>query len=125
MNSDFASKDASVHTHDRNMSLNKAIGIGIILKKCNERRHATKPVTQGIKAISTGAKKNVGKTCHPQLTDKGARFRNHVYYVIDSFKGDGIQLRNKIDSCILQIRITTQTAHHCPPVKTRDTFQST
>ena len=55
-------------------------------------------MTQGIKAISTGAKKNMGKTWHLLLADKGARLRNHVYYAIDSYKGDGNQLRKLVHS---------------------------
>ena len=53
----------NIHAHDRNMSVNKMKKKSKnSVKNCNERWHAAKPVTKGIKAISSGALKNKGKT---------------------------------------------------------------
>ena len=46
----------NLHIHDRNMSVNKAIKSKEYVTNCNERWHATKSVTSGVKAISNGSK---------------------------------------------------------------------
>ncbi|MEW8544680.1 MAG: hypothetical protein AB2693_14230 [Candidatus Thiodiazotropha sp.] len=92
--------NVKVHIHDRNMSVNKTVKGRESVANCNERWHATKSVTQGVKAISTGSKKNMGITWHPQLADKGARIRNHLYHAIDSCGGNGTELRRIIESCV-------------------------
>ena len=102
MYEDFQRQDitVSVHSHDRNLSVNKVIRGKDGVQNCNERWHATKPVTMGIKKISSGARKNQGKTWHPELSDKGSRVRNHLYYAIDNCRGDPNVLRQIIDVCI-------------------------
>ena len=45
----------------------------------------------------SGAKKNIGRTWHPELADKGSRIRNHMYYAIDNCGGDPLVLRSIID----------------------------
>ena len=63
----------NVHIHDRNMSVNKAIKSKEYVTNCNERWHATKSVTSGVKAISNGSKKNMGTTWHPQLVTRSQK----------------------------------------------------
>ena len=95
----------NVHAHDRNMSVNKTVRTrndGV--KNCNERWHATKPLTKGLKKISQGANKNMGVTWHPSLADKGSRLRNHLYYAIDNCNEDEHVLRDTIDLCILHFQ---------------------
>ena len=98
----------NVHAHDRNTSINKIIKEKDSVKNCNERWHAAKPITKGIKAISSGALKNRGKTWHPELADKGALVRNHVYYSIDNCGRDPTVLRQMLFSCVLHF----QNIHH-------------
>ena len=102
MNNEFDKKriKVNVHIHDRNMSVNKAFKSKEYVTNCNERWHATKSVTSGVKAISNGSKKNMGITWHPQLADKGAKIRNHLYYAIDHCGVNGTELRRIIDSCV-------------------------
>ena len=106
MYEDFDRRDVKVniHAHDRNMSVNKVIKSKNSVKNCNERWHAAKPVTKGIKAISSGALKNKGKTWHPELADKGALLRNHVYYSIDNCAGDPSVLRELLGNCVLHFQ---------------------
>ena len=75
------------------MSVNKMKKSKNSVKNCNERWHAAKPVTKGVKAILSGALKKKGKTWHPKLADKGALLPNHVYYLIDYCAGDPSVLR--------------------------------
>ena len=53
--------------------MNKAIKSKAYVTNCNERWHATKSVTSGVKAILNGSKKNMGIKWHSQLADKGAK----------------------------------------------------
>ena len=94
MYSDFDKRGVKVkvHVHDRNMSVNKTIKARETVSNCNERCHATKSVTQGVKAISNGSKKHLGITWHPQLADKGAKIRNHLYNATDNCGGSGTEL---------------------------------
>ncbi|MEW8546818.1 MAG: hypothetical protein AB2693_25165 [Candidatus Thiodiazotropha sp.] len=102
----------NIHVHDRNMSVNKSIKAKDNVRNCNERWHATKPISQGMKKISSGANKNKGRTWHPQLADKGARLRNHMYYAIDNCGGNPDILRQSIDSCVLHFQ---DNHNNCAP----------
>ena len=88
------------HVHDRNMSINKRIREGKMARNANDRWHCTRPISGGIRKIAQGAKKNEGKTWHPQLADKGSALRNHIYWCMDHCDGKADQLRRLIDSCI-------------------------
>lgn len=102
MYNDFQWRGVSViniHSHDRNVSVNRAIRPKNVWN-CNDRRHATKPIAQGIKKILSGAKKNIGRTWHPELADKGSRIRNHMYYITDHCGGDPLVLQSIIDKSI-------------------------
>ena len=59
MYTDFQRQGVTIalHAHDRNLSVNKVIKAKDGVQNCNERWHATKPVTQGIKKISSGARR--------------------------------------------------------------------
>ena len=70
----------------------------------NEKWHAAKPVVSGIKKISQGAKKWMGTKWHPQLADKGALMRNHIYWSIDNCDNDGKTLQANIESAILHFQ---------------------
>lgn len=94
----------NVHTHDRNVSVNKVIRTKNTVKNCNERWHAAKAITKGMKVISSGAVKNIGRTWHPELADKGSLVRNHVYYSIDNCGGDPAVLRRMMDNCVLHFQ---------------------
>lgn len=106
MYDDFERKGVkiNIHSHDRNMSVNKTIRTKDTVKNCNERWHATKPLTQGLKKISSGARRNMGKTWHPELADKGSRIRNHMYYAMDNCAGNPDTLRQLIDNSILHFQ---------------------
>ena len=94
-----------IHVHDNNASINKAIrekSSGIC--NCNERWHATKPITAGMKAISIGAKKREGITWHAQLRDKGARLRNHAYWALGNCNNDPSILRQHLDNSVLHFQ---------------------
>lgn len=92
--------NVDVHVHDNNASINKAIRSRVGTTNCNERWHATRPITAGLRKIGQGAKKNENKTWHPELGDKGALVRNHVYYALDHCDGSATKLRSIILNCV-------------------------
>jgi hypothetical protein len=87
------------HAHDRNLSVNK------IIKQNNtynshDRWHVAKAASKAMKAISAGAKKNLGKTWHPELGDKVTKVRNHLYWAMEHCEGDVVKLRRLLDSVV-------------------------
>lgn len=102
MYQNFATSNITVknHVHDRNASINKRLRERGQAKNCNDRWHCTRPITAGLRKIGQGAKKNMGKTWHPQLSDKGSLLRNHVYWAMDNCGGEASKLRSLIDVCI-------------------------
>lgn len=106
----------SHHVHDRNMSINKRLRERKEARNSNDRWHCTRPITAAVKKIGQGAQKNIGKTWHPDLSDKGAAIRNHVYWCIDHCNGDAQTLRNLIESCIPHFQNDHSMCHdtsHC------------
>ncbi|KAH3699287.1 hypothetical protein DPMN_074242 [Dreissena polymorpha] len=42
----------------------------------------------------------MGVTWHPELSDKGARLRNHIFYSLDNCRGCPARLRSLIDKSV-------------------------
>lgn len=106
----------NVHVHDRNTSINKTVKSVSGVKNCNERWHAARPITKGLKKIGSGAKKQLGKSWHPQITDKGALVRNHMYWAMENCDNDPNTLRQHIDSCVTHFQNNHTSCHadsHC------------
>lgn len=91
--------DIAEHAHDRNVSVNKIIKTKGV-RNVNERWHVAKSITSGMKKLGRGTKVTKGKTWHPQLDDKTAAVRDHVYWSIDHCQGDKNTLRDLLDVCI-------------------------
>lgn len=57
-----------------------------------------------MKSIGLGARQNEGVTWHPELADRAAKsgnlVRNHLYYALDTCRGDVSILRATVDSCV-------------------------
>jgi hypothetical protein len=51
-------------------------------KNAEDIWHTTKGIAKGIKKITQGPKKDMGKKWHPQLSDKAASIKTHVYWYI-------------------------------------------
>ena len=94
------------HIHDRNLSVNKIIRErGASTINTNERWHATKAIASGIRKVSLGSKKSFeAGQWHPELRDKGALTKNHVYWCIENCQADGTKLRKLIDVAILHFQ---------------------
>lgn len=113
---DLSNIKVAHHVHDRNMTINKRLRERKQARNSNDRWHCTRPITAGVKKIGQGAQKNIGKTWHPELSDKGAAIRNHVYWCMDNCNGDAQTLRKLIESCIPHFQNNHSKCHetsHC------------
>ena len=100
------------HIQDRNVSINKMIKDRGNIRNSNEKWHATKPITKQARKIATGRRGNIGKTWHPQLSDKGSLIRNHAYWAMDNCHTDAAELRRKLDICLTHFH---NRHDHCVP----------
>lgn len=103
MYAEFERQDINVdvHVHDNNSSVNKFIREKEgDTRNCNERWHATKPITRELNKIGLGAQKWEGIKWHIQLQDKGLLIRNHVYWALDHCNDNVETLRGHIDNCV-------------------------
>ena len=83
-----------VHTHDMNTSVNAWIrNEEPDVTNQNERWHGIKGLKAQVKKVTSGAKKNIGKTWHPELEDKLEPLSTHAYYAIDQCNGNPSALR--------------------------------
>lgn len=92
------------HAHDRNTSVNKQVKDRQGTTNSNDPWHGTKPIKAGFKKIASGSRANQGITWHPELTDKGSKFRNHVYYSMTHCNGNAATLRQLLDNCVLHFQ---------------------
>ena len=86
-----------VWTHDRNMSINKAIREWDITNQ-NDVWHTVKAVKRPLRVLSTGPKYKIGKTWHPELADKVESVATHCTYAIKRCDGDLNKLRANMDN---------------------------
>ena len=103
MYNDFDKLDIKVvdHAHNRNLSVNKHLRENRTeTHNSNDRWHAAKSLAAAMKKISVGPNKNIGKTWHPELSDKRASFRNHVYWAMDNCGGDPEKLQFMMDNVV-------------------------
>ncbi|CAC5388241.1 unnamed protein product [Mytilus coruscus] len=83
-----------VHCHDRNTSVNKFIRInGIDTESTNDTWHATKNIAKEIKTICSGPRYKEGQTWHPELSDKAARIKTHLYWAMKNCNKDPVKLK--------------------------------
>lgn len=89
------------HAHDRNTSINKIIrDRNSNTTNSNDRWHAAKSIKKGMMVISSGPKKNEGKTWHHELSDKCQAVRNHAYFAMDNCGGSADKLRATLLNCV-------------------------
>ena len=103
------------HFHDRNSSVNKQIKDRPGTTNSNDAWHGAKPIKCGLKN-ATGSRANCGQTWHPELADKGSKFRNHVYFSMEKCDGNAANLRNLLDGRVLHFQNIHAQCHnksHC------------
>ncbi|KAK3086820.1 hypothetical protein FSP39_023965 [Pinctada imbricata] len=99
----FDASDVSIniHGHDRNASVNKYLATERqSVVNANDTWHATKGISREMKKITTGSKKMMGVTWHPDLTDKAASIKTHAYYAMKNCNGSEKRLREMLDNIV-------------------------
>ena len=98
---DASSVSVKIHGHDRNASVNKYLATEQqTVVNANDTWHATKGISRDIKKITTGTKKMMGVTWHPDLADKAASIKTHAYYAMKNCNGSNIRLREILDNTV-------------------------
>ncbi|CAG2231774.1 unnamed protein product [Mytilus edulis] len=78
-----------VHSHDRNASVSKYLSQNqpdVI--DSYDTWHGAKEVRRNMAKITKGTRKNIGKTWHPELRDKSAGVKTHVYWAMKNCNGN-------------------------------------
>lgn len=98
----FASKDVSikVHTHDRNMAVNRFVKDTAFTQNQNDYWHGVKSMKKSLKAISTGPQYKEGTTWSRQLEDKAEPVATHVHWAMKNCKENPQVLRQNLDSVV-------------------------
>ena len=86
----------NVHTHDRNMSINKMMKDKGDVTNQNDSWHGVKSVKKAFKAISSGPKDKEGKTWSEQLYDKMEPVATHFHWAIRNCGEDPLLLSNNV-----------------------------
>lgn len=96
----FTEKDVSVkvHTHDRNMSVNKMVKTTNFTVNQNDSWHGVKSIKKAMKTISSGPKYKEGKTWFNQLSDKQEPIATHFHWAIRNCQGDPALLKSRLSS---------------------------
>ena len=105
------------HAHDRNSSVNKQIKDRPGTTNSNDAWHGAKHIKCGFKKNATGSRANRGQTWHPELADKGSKFRNHVYFSMEKCDGNAANLRNLLDGSVLHFQNIHAQCHIDSPCK--------
>lgn len=88
------------HCHDNNPSVSKLIRERGEVENTLDTWHATKHISRDVKKICSGARKNEGKTWHPELADKAGSIKTHIYWCMKNCNRDASTLKLYIDNII-------------------------
>ena len=88
--------EVGVHSHDRNMSINKLVKSTPFTTNQNDTWHSIRTLKKTVAKMGFGAKYLKGKTWHPQLEDKDEAVARHCHWAIQHCQQDAAQLRESL-----------------------------
>ena len=102
----FDSKDVTikVHTHDRNLSINKLAKSRPMTTNQNDCWHGVKSLKKALKVVSSGPKYKEGKTWFDQLYDKAEPIATHIHWAMRNCQNDPERLRNLLSNIVKHYR---------------------
>ena len=102
----FSEKDVSVkvHTHDRNMSVNKLVKSTNFTVNHNDSWHGVKSVKRALKCISSGRKYKEGSSWFEQLVDKVEPIATHFHWGLRNCKEDPTTLKSRLSNVAAHYR---------------------
>ena len=89
-----------IHTHDRNMAINKMVKDKVMTTNQNDTWHGVKAVKKALTVVSSGPRYLKGKTWSDELKDKVEPVATHFHWAIRNCGGDSSALRNSLDNII-------------------------
>ena len=95
----FDNQDCPVkyHAHDRNNSVSKFVtDERAPTENALDTWHMTKNLAKQAKKITKGKKMEIGKTWHPELADKAASIKTHIFWCMKNCQGNATKLRKSI-----------------------------
>ena len=104
--------NVGVHSHDRNSSVSTFLSTdhpGVT--DSYDTWHGTKEVRRSISKVTKGAQKNIGRTWHPELRDKLAGVKTHVYWSMRNCNGNAQQLRGSLDNIVNHYKNDHRNCH--------------
>ena len=99
----FEAKDTSinVHTHDRNMAVNKFVKTSGYTLNQNDSWHGVKSMKKALKSISSGPKYKEGKTWFEQLYDhKEEPVATHVHWALRNCEQNPQTLQSQLSNVV-------------------------
>ena len=96
----FTDKDVSVkvHTHDRNMSVNKMVKNANFTLNQNDSWYGVKSIKKALKSISSRPKYKEEQTWFEQLSDKEEPIATHFHWAIRNCVGDLADLKSRLSN---------------------------
>jgi hypothetical protein len=73
--------------------------------------HATKGIARNIRKLTSGTKANKFKTWHPELSDKAASIKTHIYWAMKECGGDADKLRSDILNLVFHYKGIHDSCH--------------
>lgn len=89
-----------IHTHDRNLSINKMVKETVNTTNQNDIWHGIKSVKNAMSLISSGPRYKEGKTWSEELYGKPEPVATHFYWSIKKCNGDSSTLRSMLENCV-------------------------
>ena len=88
-----------VHAHDRNASVSKYLAQHQPnTTDSYDTWHASKEVKKNVIKVTSGAKRNIDTTWHPQLSDKLSGVKTHTYWAMRNCQGSTIKFTEMLDN---------------------------
>lgn len=123
---DEQSTPVNVHIHDGNTSVTKHLEEQYPdTENSYDTWHATKGITRQMKKITSGPKKNQGKTWHAELSDKAGSIRTHIYWSMKNCNGSLDQLRMYMDNIVGHYKDQHDNCHSTSRCKTDPAYEPT
>ena len=121
----FDSKDVSikVHTHDRNLSINKLVNGKPITQNQNDTWHGTKSAKKAFEAISKGPRYKEGTTWFEELHDKVEPMATHCHWAIKTCEGDPDKLKSSLLNAVDHYKNIHDNCSEDSRCKTDDNYE--
>ena len=87
-----------VHTHDRNMAVNKFVKTSGYTLNQNDSWHGVKSMKKALKSISSGPKYKEGSTWSEQLLDKEEPVATHVHWALRNCEQNPQKLQSQLSN---------------------------